>query len=373
MAYEVREVDPRQKEVSRRRFLRNAGAVASLPILATVLEACGSSSGTTSAGSGGGFTQGKDPYGKHPSWKFVLVNHVTTNVFFVPCQYGAADACNLLGCSYQWTGSANSIVGQMVTSMDTAISAKAAGIGVPVIDPTAFISPTNRALEAGIPVIAYNANPPANSPNNQLAYIGQDLEQAGVEAGQRILKLVSKGDLVAGMIATPGTANIQPRIDGAKSVLGPAGINFQQVATGALQNEESTAVESWYLGHQDVKFMYAVDDGTGEAVAATIKKHNLAGKVLGSGWDVAVPELDAIKAGQLEFSIDQQSYLQGFITIMQLFLYQLSGGLLRPCDTDTGLLFVTKDSVAPYLASTSRWEGSTTNPKYLTAPSSIKV
>ena len=38
----------------------------------------------------------------HPSWKFVFVNHVTTNPFFVPTQYGIADACALLGCSYQW-------------------------------------------------------------------------------------------------------------------------------------------------------------------------------------------------------------------------------------------------------------------------------
>ena len=40
----------------------------------------------------------------HPNWKFVFVNHVTTNPFFVPTIYGAQDACSLLGCSYQWTG-----------------------------------------------------------------------------------------------------------------------------------------------------------------------------------------------------------------------------------------------------------------------------
>ena len=168
----------------------------------------------------------------------------------------------------------------MVTAMNTATAANVNGISVPVIDPTAFIKPTNSALDAGIPVLAYNANPPAStaSQNHQQCYIGQDLFQAGVEAGNRILPFVSKGDLVAGLIATPGSLNIQPRIDGASSVLKPAGIDFVEQATGALLSQESTAVEAYYLGHKDVKFMYAVDDGTGEAVATTITKEQSGGQ-----------------------------------------------------------------------------------------------
>ena len=37
------------------------------------------------------------PFPDHPRWKFVFVNHVTANPFFVPCQYGIQDACALLG------------------------------------------------------------------------------------------------------------------------------------------------------------------------------------------------------------------------------------------------------------------------------------
>ena len=48
-------------------------------------------------------------------------------------------------------------------------------------------------------------------------------------------------------------------------------------------------------------------------------------------------------------TIDQQAYLQGFDTIMQLFLWNVSGGLMKPTDTDTGIGIVTKANVAPYL------------------------
>ena len=81
----------------RRAFLRRTALTgAAAGSVSTILAACGSS-----ASSGGGSS---GVFGSHKNYKFVFVNHVTTNPFFVPTQYGAADACKLLGCSYQWTG-----------------------------------------------------------------------------------------------------------------------------------------------------------------------------------------------------------------------------------------------------------------------------
>jgi len=84
----------------RRAFLqRTALTGVAAGSVGTLLSACGSSSSSSaSSGSSGVF-------GSTPNYKFVIVNHVTTNPFFTPTQYGAADACKLLGCSYQWTGS----------------------------------------------------------------------------------------------------------------------------------------------------------------------------------------------------------------------------------------------------------------------------
>ena len=108
----------------------------------------------------------------HPKWKFVFVNHVTTNPFFVPTIYGAQDACSLLGCSYQWTGSTTSSVSEMVNAFNSAISAKAAGIACCLVDLKAFNGPTAKAGAKGIPVLAYNADVPPGNPNGRLAYIG---------------------------------------------------------------------------------------------------------------------------------------------------------------------------------------------------------
>jgi hypothetical protein len=52
-------------------------------------------------------------------------------------------------------------------------------------------------------------------------------------------------------------------------------------------------------------------------------------------------------------------------------LYNISAGLMKPCDTDTGLGFVTKANVAPYLAHATRFEGSSAKQTAYTPPSKI--
>jgi simple sugar transport system substrate-binding protein len=351
--------------LGRRDLLRGAATGAAGLSLTSLLAACGGSSSPTSQQG-----QGEGSFPSHPQWNFVFVNHVTTNPFFVPTQYGIQDACSLLGCKYQWTGSQTSNVTEMVDAFNAAIAAKADGIAVAIIDPTAFDAPVQAALQAGIPVVAYNADAPAGSKNARMAYIGQDLFQSGVQMGQRIVQLVGSGDVV-GFIATPGSLNIQPRIDGAKQAIKASGapINFVEVATGATVDEELSRIEAYYLGHQNLKGMFAVDAGSTQGVSQIMEKYNLASKgVHAGGYDLLPKTLQEINAGNLDFTIDQQPYLQGFYPVVQLFLYKLSGGLMQPSDTDTGLLFVTKNNVGPYLSTQTRFEGSSSKEQVVTHP-----
>jgi simple sugar transport system substrate-binding protein len=98
-----------------------------------------------------------------------------------------------------------------------------------------------------------------------------------------------------------------------------------------------------------------------------MEKYNLATKgVRAGGYDLTPDTLTAINTGNLDFTVDQQPYLQGFLPIIQLFLYKLSGGLQQPSSTNTGQLFVTKDNVGPYLKTQTRFEGSSSKEKVVT-------
>jgi simple sugar transport system substrate-binding protein len=371
----MRDVDPKVEEAidtlnmkdgpTRRKLLKGTGLVSATAAASALLAACSSSSSTSSST--------KDTAGDFPStpaWKFAFVNHVTTNPFFVPTQYGLQDAAALLGLPKpSWTGSDKANIPDMVSATNSAISSKASGIAIAVVSSTAFTSPAKKAMDAGIPVVSYNADGNVGDPGtNRLAYIGQDLFVSGQELGKRIVAGMPNGGDAVGFIATPGTANIQPRIDGAKQAIKASGknINFTPVTSGAALSQENTTINAYVLAHKStLKGIFAVDAGSTQTVGQIIKKYSLQGKVASGGFDLTPQTLSAIKGGSLGFTIDQQPYLQGFLPVIALYLWNLSGGLVAPPETNTGLTFVTKANVGPYLNTTSRYEGSTTAQKLI--------
>jgi hypothetical protein len=125
------EISSAQREFSRRRFLRNAGVVASLPLL-------GSIAGILDSEAAGAQTYKRNAdhpfFASHRKYHFVMDNPATTNSFFTPTLYGCQDFCTLAGCTFSWVGSLSSVVSEMVSTMDVAIASKAAGIGVTLID-----------------------------------------------------------------------------------------------------------------------------------------------------------------------------------------------------------------------------------------------
>jgi simple sugar transport system substrate-binding protein len=301
---------------------------------------------------------------RHPRWRFVFVNHALTNPFFVPAMFGSHDAASLLGVDVKWAGSTSSDVGQMVKAMRHAVSAKADGIAVSIIDPTAFNNPTRLALSHGIPVVSYNAD--GGKQNKRLAYVGQDNYQSGLELGSRVVRLCSSGDVYL-FIATPGQQNIQPRIDGALDAIRDSGkpIRTHVVSSGVDVGHERSKVEATYKANKDLRGLFAVDAGSTAGVAAVMRKYRLNKHgVCAGGYDLLPVTLQAIHDRHLDFTIDQQPYLQGFLPVLQMFLYRYSGRLVAPADTNTGLNFVTRENVGRYLTTKSRFEGSSSRDRY---------
>jgi simple sugar transport system substrate-binding protein len=366
----------------RRKLLEGAGLFSATAAASALIAACSSSSSSSaaptssaSATSTAAAVAGNFP--KTPAWQFWFVNHVYTNTFFVPTQYGFADAAALLDIpTPKWGGSAStSSVAQMVSFLQTAVAAKANGIATTVINSTGFTTPVMDAMNAGIPVVTYNADGTVNSSGvadigtNRLCYVGQALYLSGQQLGERIKSLVTTPGEIVIFIATPGTGNIQPRYDGAASVLKAAGYTVSEIATGSSTSVELAAEKAYLLGHKGVKGVFAVDAGSTSFIPQAVAGAGLPASTPTGGFDLTPTTLSAIQAGTLDFTINQNPYLQGFLPTLYLYLFNLSGGLVPPPDTDTGLSFVTKSTVAPYLASSSRFEGSTTAQKVIPLPS----
>jgi len=360
---------------SRRRLLEGAGLFSATAAASALIAACSSSATSSAAPTSSATTSSaaKAAVGNFPAtpaWQFWFVNHVTTNLFFVPTQNGMADAAKLLALpTPKWGGSTTSSATQMVSYLDSAIAAKANGIATTVIDATSFTTPVGNAMSAGIPVITYNADGVVNKGvadigTNRLCYVGQALYNSGVAMGNRIKSLVTTPGEVAIFIATPGSGNIQPRYDGAASVLTPAGYTVKEIATGALTSQEEAAEKAFLSGAKStLKGAFAVDAGSTELLGPSLTAVGL--KIPAGGFDLTPGTLTAIQNGQLDFTIDQEPYLQGFLPVLYLYLFNLTGGLVSPPNTDTGLTFVTKSNVGPYLNTKTSYEGSAPPPPIL--------
>jgi len=360
---------------TRRRLIEGAGLFSATAAASALIAACTSSSTSSATPTAGASSSGTAAatvgnFPKTPPWQFWFVNHVTTNLFFVPTQNGMKDAAALLGLpAPKWGGSTTSSATEMVSYLNTAIAAKANGIATTVITATSFTTPVKNAMDAGIPVISYNADGVVNKGvadigTNRLCYVGQALYNSGVAMGNRIKSLISTPGEVVIFIATPGSGNIQPRYDGAASVLKPAGFTVKQAATGALTSAEGAAEKAFLTGAKaTIKGAFAVDAGSTEQLGPSLASVGL--KIPAGGFDLTPGTLNAINAGQLNFTIDQNPYLQGFLPVMYLYLFNLTGGLVAPPNTDTGLTFVTKSNVGPYLNTKTSYEGSASPPPTL--------
>jgi simple sugar transport system substrate-binding protein len=372
----MKKVDPKVDEAietlnmrdspTRRRLISGVGLFSASAAASALVTACGSSPTTAAAATT------TNPFPKVPSWQFWFVNHVTTNTFFVPTQYAFADAAKLLGIpTPKWTGSTTSDPAQMVSAINAAVAAKAAGIATTLINSSSFTAPVGAAMSAGIPVVSYNADgtvSKAGVPDigcNRLCYVGQALFTSGQQLGERIKSMIPTPGPIAVFIETPGTANIQPRFDGANAVLSPLGYSLAEVTTTTVPATILANEKAYLLSHKP-KGAFAVDSTSTSFLAQALSETGMSSLPNG-GFDTVTQTLTNISAGKTAFTIYQDPYLQGFLPTLYLYLYNISGGTLTPSDTDTGLSFITKSNLPEYNLS-SRYQGSATAEKYLPRP-----
>jgi simple sugar transport system substrate-binding protein len=381
----VRKIDPKVDEAietldmkdspSRRRLLEGAGLFSATAAASALIAACSSSSSSSaspnSTATAAGAAVGNFP--STPKWKFWFVNHADTNAFFTPTQYGFQDAAAILGLPKpNWGGDPNQNVGNMVSYMNDAISAKADGIALSVPSATGFSSVVSNAMSAGIPVVSYNAdgvfaNGKAVIGTNRLCYVGQALYISGQVMGAQIKSLIPGGGKIGIGIAQPGAGNIQPRYDGAVSVLGSS-YNVVEINTTTDTSAEQSKMTAWLLGNKDAKGIFAVDGGSSSYLAGALKA---AGSSIPSGgFDTAVATLSGVQSGALGFTIFQDPYLQGFLPVLYMYLYLLSGRQLTPPDTDTGLTVLNKGNLSDF-SKNSRYQGASASQMYIQVSGAI--
>ena len=315
-------------------------------VLAIGLAACssgGKPAATASAASGGQVASTK-------RFTIAMVTHESPGDSFwdkVRAGAQAAAAKDNINLKY----SSDPVAGKQAGLIQAAIASKVDGIATTLATPAALASSVKAALAAGIPTIAFNSGIEQYKSTGALMYFGSDENLAGLTAGQRIT--AEGGKKVLCVIQAQGSVALEARCAGVKK----GAPSTENIDVNGTDIGSTTATITAKL-EQDPSIDYVVTLGAPIALAALTSLTQAKSKAKLVTFDLNAEAAKDIQSGKIDFSIDQQPYLQGYEAVDSLWLYLtnrnvLGGGL----PVLTGPSFVDKTNIgaiAPYAARNTR-------------------
>lgn len=276
---------------------------------------------------------------------YVIAHAGPGDPFWAVVQRGVQDAGKALGVRAIFEGPAGYNVPEQVAMFRAAMEAKADGIATTISDAKAWAEPIKEARKRGIPVIAINCKEPEELRGTipYMAYIGMDEYEAGKMAAYRVLPKLKKGARVVVAIHQAGHVGLEARAKGiteviAKEIGGKVDkLDITQDATQAIG-----ILRSYLKANPDTAAIFTLGPLGAIPTIKMIRDDGLKGKVLMVSFDLDPTVIQAIKDGICEGTVDQQQYLQGYMAVVELYLY--AKYKLNPADYDTGRGFVTAET-----------------------------
>lgn len=294
--------------------------------------------------------------------EYVMVTFVSGIEYWKPAYRGMEDAAANLGVSTRYTGATDYDINQQVTVLEQVISQQPAGILLTAINPNALVGPINRAMEAGIPVVTFDADAPDS---NRYSFLATSNYEAGVKAADYLAELNNEeGNL--GLITIPGQLNHEERAQGFEETIANDYPDMEVVSVQDGQSDQSAsarAMGSMLQANPGLVGVFTTEASTGVGAATAVREGNMVDKVDIVSFDTDPGTLDFVEAGVIDATLAQGTWNMGYWG--QMFLYHLSEGLLNPIENgnwqeaginplpdyvDTGVNLVTQENVEFYMA-----------------------
>ncbi|MFD8294685.1 sugar ABC transporter substrate-binding protein [Streptomyces bauhiniae] len=335
---------------SRSRSRRLAPVVAVAAAAALTLAGCSSDSGGKKAAEGGSGA----PAGKADTpWMTVaLVTHQSPGDTFWDIVRKGAEAAAAKD-NIKLVYSADPSAGTQANLVQNAVDQKVDGIALTLAKPGAMKDVIAKANAAKIPVVGLNSGLTDWKKLGLLQFFGQDESVAGEALGKKLNEVGAKN--VVCVIHEQGNVGLTQRCDGVKKTFSG------KTETLYVNGTDRPSVQSTITAKlkQDSSLDHVVTLGAPFALTAVQSVADAGGKAKVATFDLNKDLTGAIKKGTIEFAVDQQPYLQGYLAVDSLWLYKnngnYSGGGEQP--VLTGPAFVDKsnvDRVAEFAAKGTR-------------------
>ncbi|MDQ0746145.1 simple sugar transport system substrate-binding protein [Streptomyces africanus] len=332
------------------RSRRIVPAVAVAAVAALALAGCSSNSGGKKAEeSAGNVAVGK---ASTPRMTIAMVTHAPSgDTFWDTIRKGAEAAAAKDNVKLIYSNDENA--GDQANLVQNAIDQKVDGIAVTLAKPDALKAVVATAEKAGIPVVGLNAGLGAWKQQKLLSFFGQDESVSGQALGSKLNGTGAKHALC--VIQAQGDVNLEERCAGVKKTFsGKTDILY-------VNGTDMPSVKSTITARlkQDSSIDEVVTLGAPIALTAAQSVSESGSKVKIATFDLNKDLVSAIEKGTIQFAVDQQPFLQGYLAVDSLWLYKtngnFSGGGEQP--VLTGPAFVDKsnvDAVAEFAAKGTR-------------------
>jgi simple sugar transport system substrate-binding protein len=267
------------------------------------------------------------------------------NPFWKKVVTGVKETTAALGCKVDIQYAHNDPIAQN-DLIETAITNRVDGLAVVVNLDDAFDVNVKKAMDAGIPVVAFNVDDSQGADGNaRMAFMGQDFVTAGYLITKRLIKAynIGRGDHVFCPVEYPEAVYAIKRYEGVKKALDEVGATSEVLGTGAISLDDTlTKMTQYLLGHKETDAILAMGGMPMEMSPPAIEDAGM--NIPNAGFDITKAILNNILDGKTLATVDQQPYYQGSLSILQLYLYNKYG--LLPCDVNTGGAIIDKTNAA---------------------------
>jgi len=314
-------------------------ATALIALAALILAACSSTGGKEAAEQGNVAAAGK---ANTPHYTFAMITHAAPgDTFWDIIRKGqeAAAAKDNVTVNY----SNNDDPTQQATLIQDAINSKVDGIAVTDPNPQAICPSIKKAVAAGIPVVMFNAGVDNWQQCGGMEYFGQDETIAGVAAGKRLASENAKKVLC--VLQAQGQVQLEARCSGVKQGLGSKGTMEKLYVDGTNNSAVLSGITAKL--RQDKSIDHVLTLGAPIALIAlqSVSQANSDAKVV--TFDTNPALVAKIKSGDVLWAVDQQPFLQGYLSIDSLWLYKTNANTLGGGQTVlTGPSFIDSSNIA---------------------------
>jgi simple sugar transport system substrate-binding protein len=260
---------------------------------------------------------------------FSMVSHGGVgNPFWIVVIKGMDDACALLSADCAWLADPVDNVDDMAGYWDDALARNPDGVGTTVPNPEVIRDAVVRADEAGIPVIVFNTADP-NAGTDQalptLFYIGANEFLGGRSNAQRVLSEAAADGVTITKGVCPiqevGHSGLEARCAGVRSVFEENGIPLDGLTISNDVTESAGVLADYFTANPDANAIFMLGPNPSSSLNLYFQEAGRQPReVYATTHDTSAEIYQMIKDGYLVQAIDQQPYLQGFETIMWLYL-----------------------------------------------------